>query len=144
MQFCSCAVLDCLNSCLEDGGELVIPERFGEEIVRRHPDFRVFFTMNPTNGPLSRAMRNRSVEIFAGMDKFWSLTDLEQSSLLARFFELNSAVQPDAPGERKQLVVEKADATVINWLFFSSLGCSLTQVAASDDNSTGFWGRIER
>lgn len=34
--------------------------------------FRVFFTMNPKNGSLSRAMRNRSVEIYMDTTQIWS------------------------------------------------------------------------
>ncbi|NJR31372.1 AAA domain-containing protein [bacterium] len=65
---CSSAVLDRLNSLLETDGKLVISEqqdRAGRpRVIRPHPDFRIFLTMNPSRGELSRAMRNRSVEIY--------------------------------------------------------------------------------
>jgi midasin len=64
---CSSAVLDRLNSLLEPNGYLSINEHStadGEaRIVRPHPDFRIFMTMDPKFGELSRAMRNRAVEI---------------------------------------------------------------------------------
>ncbi|KAH9866544.1 hypothetical protein J1614_008234 [Plenodomus biglobosus] len=64
---CSSAVLDRLNSLLEPNGYLSINEHAtadGEaRIVRPHPDFRIFMTMDPRFGELSRAMRNRAVEI---------------------------------------------------------------------------------
>ena len=64
---CSSAVLDRLNSLLEPNGYLSINEHStfdGEaRIVRPHPDFRIFMTMDPRFGELSRAMRNRAVEI---------------------------------------------------------------------------------
>ncbi|KAF2686266.1 midasin [Lentithecium fluviatile CBS 122367] len=64
---CSSAVLDRLNSLLEPNGYLSINEHStadGEaRIVRPHPDFRIFMTVDPRFGELSRAMRNRAVEI---------------------------------------------------------------------------------
>src|SRR5690242_16989032 len=64
---CSSAVLDRLNSLLEPNGYLSINEHStadGEaRIVQPHPDFRIFMTMDPRYGELSRAMRNRAVEI---------------------------------------------------------------------------------
>src|SRR5690606_5774756 len=33
-------------------------------IIKPHPDFRIFLTVDPRYGELSRAMRNRSVEIY--------------------------------------------------------------------------------
>jgi midasin len=64
---CSSAVLDRLNSLLEPNGYLSINEHStadGEAvIVRPHQNFRIFMTMDPRFGELSRAMRNRAVEI---------------------------------------------------------------------------------
>uniref|UniRef100_A0AC35TJ71 Midasin n=1 Tax=Rhabditophanes sp. KR3021 TaxID=114890 RepID=A0AC35TJ71_9BILA len=70
---CSGAVLDRLNTCLESDGELTLPEHSGDgdAIIKAHKNFRVFFTMNPQFGTLSRAMRNRSVEMFVGEDDAW-------------------------------------------------------------------------
>ncbi|KAJ2895800.1 hypothetical protein MKZ38_006154 [Zalerion maritima] len=65
---CSASVLDRLNSLLEPNGFLSINEHCGpggeSRIIRPHPDFRIFLTMDPRYGELSRAMRNRAVEIF--------------------------------------------------------------------------------
>jgi midasin len=64
---CSSAVLDRLNSLLEPNGYLSINEHAtanGEaRIVKPHADFRIFMTVDPRFGELSRAMRNRAVEI---------------------------------------------------------------------------------
>lgn len=64
---CSSAVLDRLNSLLEPNGYLSINEHStadGEaRIVRPHSNFRIFMTVDPRFGELSRAMRNRAVEI---------------------------------------------------------------------------------
>ncbi|KAK9455864.1 hypothetical protein V1511DRAFT_320492 [Dipodascopsis uninucleata] len=65
---CGASVLDRLNSLLEPNGFLVINERGMEngelKILKPHPNFRLFLTVNPLNGELSRAMRNRGIEIY--------------------------------------------------------------------------------
>jgi midasin len=65
---CNASVLDRLNSLLEPNGCLSINEHCGPggepRIVKPHQDFRIFLTTDPRYGELSRAMRNRSVEIF--------------------------------------------------------------------------------
>ncbi|KAJ4391331.1 AAA ATPase midasin [Gnomoniopsis smithogilvyi] len=66
---CNASVLDRLNSLLErPNGFLSINEHSGPDgeprIIKPHPDFRIFLTMDPRYGELSRAMRNRSVEIY--------------------------------------------------------------------------------
>ncbi|KAI4465363.1 midasin-related [Holotrichia oblita] len=70
---CSPAVLDRLNALLEPNGTLAISEKGVNENgdmveIRPHKDFRLFLTMNPKNGEISRAMRNRGVEIFLTND----------------------------------------------------------------------------
>ncbi|KAI6781079.1 Midasin [Emericellopsis cladophorae] len=65
---CNASVLDRLNSLLEPNGFLSINEHCepgGEpRVVKPHPDFRIFLTVDPRYGELSRAMRNRAVEIY--------------------------------------------------------------------------------
>ncbi|KAF4943113.1 hypothetical protein F66182_18839, partial [Fusarium sp. NRRL 66182] len=64
---CNASVLDRLNSLMEPNGYLVLNEQRTEDGSARtivpHPNFRLFLTMDPRNGALSRAMRNRSVEV---------------------------------------------------------------------------------
>ncbi|KIW02392.1 uncharacterized protein PV09_06212 [Verruconis gallopava] len=64
---CSSSVLDRLNSLLEPNGYLSVnehPTNNGEpRVIKPHIDFRIFLTMDPRHGELSRAMRNRSIEI---------------------------------------------------------------------------------
>lgn len=62
-------VLEALNRLLDDNRELFLPEV--NEVVKPHPDFRLFATQNPSGAyggrkPLSRAFRNRFVEIHLG------------------------------------------------------------------------------
>lgn len=66
---CSASVLDRLNSLLErPNGSLSINEHSGPggepRVITLHPDFRIFLTVDPRYGELSRAMRNRSIEIY--------------------------------------------------------------------------------
>ncbi|KAL9091512.1 MAG: hypothetical protein Q9159_001371 [Coniocarpon cinnabarinum] len=62
------SVLDRLNSLLEPEGVLVVSENCDTHgdprIVKPHPDFRIFLTTDPRYGEISRAMRNRTVELF--------------------------------------------------------------------------------
>ena len=65
---CSSSVLDRLNSLLEPDGVLLISEHRtpdgSPQAVKPHKDFRLFLTMDPRHGELSRAMRNRCIELF--------------------------------------------------------------------------------
>ncbi|KAG7192420.1 uncharacterized protein KQ657_001821 [Scheffersomyces spartinae] len=65
---CNPSVLDRLNSLLETNGMLIINECNEEDGLPRtlkpHSNFRLFLTMDPKHGELSRAMRNRGVEIY--------------------------------------------------------------------------------
>lgn len=65
---CSPSVLDRLNSLLEPNGFLNVNEHRNPDgsaqVVKAHPNFRLFMTMDPCHGELSRAMRNRSIELF--------------------------------------------------------------------------------
>ena len=64
---CNPSVLDRLNSLCEPDGCLVLSERgFVDGQIQSltpHPNFRLFMTVDPRYGELSRAMRNRGVEI---------------------------------------------------------------------------------
>ncbi|XP_060072903.1 midasin-like [Ylistrum balloti] len=68
VNFCSASVLDRLNALLEPNGVLNINERGVIDgaipTIKPHPDFRLFLAMDPKFGEISRAMRNRGVEIF--------------------------------------------------------------------------------
>jgi len=65
---CSPTVLDRLNPLLEPEGFLLVNEcgLIGGEprIVKAHPNFRLFLAIDPRHGEVSRAMRNRGVEVF--------------------------------------------------------------------------------
>ncbi|KAH7927800.1 midasin [Leucogyrophana mollusca] len=64
---CSPSVLDRLNSLCEPDGALTLSERGyvdGQiQILKPHPNFRLFMAIDPRHGELSRAMRNRGIEV---------------------------------------------------------------------------------
>ena len=60
---CPASVLDRLNSLLEPNGNLLLTESGSARIVRPHHNFRIFFCLDDSNSEISRAMRNRCVEI---------------------------------------------------------------------------------
>ena len=65
---CNSSVLDRLNSLLENDRSFNLNENCFKDgsprIIKPHPNFRIFMTSCPDNGHLSRAIRNRSVEIY--------------------------------------------------------------------------------
>ena len=65
---CSGSVLDRLNSLLENAGFLYVNEAgstaAGPRVVTPHADFRIFLVADPARGEVSRAMRNRGIEVF--------------------------------------------------------------------------------
>ncbi|RHY33814.1 hypothetical protein DYB32_001374 [Aphanomyces invadans] len=67
VNFCSASVLDRLNSLLEINGELLVNEcgvvNGTLRVVKPHPDFRIFLAMDAQFGEVSRAMRNRCIEV---------------------------------------------------------------------------------
>ncbi|XP_076780137.1 midasin isoform X2 [Arvicanthis niloticus] len=68
VNFCNPSVLDRLNALLEPGGVLTINERGMVDgstcTVTPNPNFRLFLSMDPVHGEISRAMRNRGLEIY--------------------------------------------------------------------------------
>ncbi|KAG0168625.1 AAA ATPase midasin [Apophysomyces sp. BC1034] len=72
---CNPSVLDRLNSLFENDGMLMVNERGlvdgTVKVIKPHPNFRMFMTVDPQNGELSRAMRNRGIEI-ALVDSSWN------------------------------------------------------------------------
>ncbi|KAL4085986.1 hypothetical protein PRIC1_014609 [Phytophthora ramorum] len=67
VNFCSSSVLDRLNSLMETGGEMLINEcgiiNGKLRVIKPHENFRIFLAMDAQYGEVSRAMRNRCVEI---------------------------------------------------------------------------------
>jgi midasin len=80
------SVLERLNSVLESGRALTLPEKGGSEVEElvAHPDFRILATMNPGGDfgkkELSPALRNRFCEIWIGA----SASEAEMAQICAR------------------------------------------------------------
>ncbi|KAL8687479.1 MAG: hypothetical protein Q9218_006360 [Villophora microphyllina] len=119
---CSPSVLDRLNSLLEPNGVLNITERHSADgsarTVKPSPAFRLFLTMDPRHGELSRAMRNRCIELFI------PASDLSQSidpiSLLA-----DSTVA--RYGQFQELATSRLQASSLEqliWYFLDHLATS--------------------
>ncbi|KAK7202204.1 Midasin [Novymonas esmeraldas] len=68
VNYCNASVLDRLNPLVEPNGVLSVNEqgvvKDEVRVVRPHPRFRLFATLNPRYGEISRAMRNRAVELY--------------------------------------------------------------------------------
>lgn len=97
---CSASVLDRLNSLCENNGVLVLSEKGSEtgtpEVIKPHPDFRLFMTFDPRYGELSRAMRNRGVELFVDPARDDSQSHLLMPPSLAEQSILRSLAVLDA------------------------------------------------
>ncbi|KAI5016290.1 hypothetical protein ZWY2020_006141 [Hordeum vulgare] len=65
---CNPTVLDRINSLVEQERSIVVNEcglvDGNPVVLKAHPKFRMFLTVNAKHGEVSRAMRNRGVEIF--------------------------------------------------------------------------------
>jgi midasin len=89
---CSPSVLDRLNSLCEMNGTLALSEKGGSsgqtEILRPHPHFRLFLAYDPLKGELSRAMRNRGIEVAFLRNSDSTDTDLD--TLLSTFLQQSS------------------------------------------------------
>ncbi|CAA7261484.1 unnamed protein product [Cyclocybe aegerita] len=127
---CSPSVLDRLNSLCEAGGTLSLSERgFVDghvQVIRPHPDFRLFMTVDPRYGELSRAMRNRGIEVALisnpAADDLSILLDYSRLPLASSLSISNmTALQFDAA--RRGLSSQVISST----LFVRSTGHSLDQ-----------------
>ncbi|XP_073531808.1 midasin [Phyllobates terribilis] len=86
VNFCSSSVLDRLNALLEPGGVLTVSERGVIDgtipTILPHPNFRLFMTLDPAHGEISRAMRNRGVEVYIPEDGDAALDSFDIKTLL--------------------------------------------------------------
>lgn len=80
VNYCNNAVLDRFSSLFEKDPLLLINEcgliNGQPRIIRPHPNFRLFMLMDQKNGELSRAMRNRCIELYLENIKSPELIDV--------------------------------------------------------------------
>lgn len=93
VNFSSLAVLDRLNPIFEPNGKLLISEkgvsRSDEcEVIEKHDNFQAFLTIDPKNGELSRAMRNRCIELALCTDNY-TLDDLRSIIYINGIHDMN-------------------------------------------------------
>lgn len=93
VNLCSSAILDRLNSVFEPDGKLLLSEKGVEsnnqsESVSKHSDFRAFLTLDPRNGEISRAMRNRCIELSLTADTY-TRDDLKELIYLNGIHEMH-------------------------------------------------------
>jgi midasin len=136
---CNASVLDRLNSLMEPNGYLVLNEQRTEDgsarVIVPHPNFRLFLSMDPKNGELSRAMRNRSIEVcfLSELPVIASSNDLPSFTLESALYRLRNVWNFNA---------ELSTSAIAQQLFgihldhiamsdFSSFYQSLQQVSAS-------------
>ncbi|KAI9762204.1 MAG: hypothetical protein M4579_000527 [Chaenotheca gracillima] len=115
---CNSSVLDRINSLLEPNGVLIMNEHRNEngeaKMIRPHQNFRLFLTMDPKHGELSRAMRNRTVEIYLPHHDFHPDTSntgslrLSSESSLYRFSAVQDIFQSSSSNENMSLMMESA------------------------------------
>ena len=124
---CSPSVLDRLNSLCESGGVLMLNERGGVdggiEVVQPHPNFRLFMTVDPQYGELSRAMRNRGVEV-ALLDSFPRPVNSVRNLTNAQAFRLGlTATRLDLAGsgsDMRMITQDSIHSTLLSQLISSS------------------------
>jgi MoxR-like ATPase len=114
---CSASVLDRLNSLFEPDGTIVLSERGVVDgavpVIRPHPSFRVFMALDPRQGELSRAMRNRGIEIYL-------------DAAAGSAFELASATVSQARTDDAQVSRELVvDDSVVAAALLQSAPCAL-------------------
>ncbi|CAO3637326.1 unnamed protein product [Cunninghamella blakesleeana] len=111
---CNPSVLDRLNPLFENNGVLMVNERGlvdgTVKVIKPHPNFRMFMTVDPQNGELSRAMRNRGIEITL-VDSQWNNNNTQDVTKIANGLSLRGPqlplllndLQEDAALQRKHL-----------------------------------------
>ena len=91
VNLCSASVLDRLNALFETGGWLTVSERGVLDgaipVLRPHPDFRAFLLYDPMRGDISRAMRNRGVEIYVPSIEERPLSSLHTATCLGTWLQ---------------------------------------------------------
>jgi midasin len=109
---CSPSVLDRLNSLLEPNGSLIINEHVAEDgtprVIRPHPNFRVFMTVDSRYGELSRPMRNRALEIhlLESEGRLPDLSPLNTESAVARFRQCKALTALDSADSESTTILQ--------------------------------------
>ena len=77
---CNSAVLDRLNSLLDDDKKIYLNESGENRVIQPNSKFRIFLTMNPFLGEVSRALKNRCVELYYTGHKILFISKKEEQN----------------------------------------------------------------
>ena len=77
---CNNAVLDRLNSLLDDDKKIYLNESGENRVIQPNNKFRIFLTMNPFLGEVSRALKNRCVELYYTGHKILFISKKEEQN----------------------------------------------------------------
>lgn len=122
---CNPAVLDRLNGLFEPNGAIFLSERgFTDDgsipIVRPHANFRVIMTLDPKRGELSRAMRNRGIELHLfGTGLHDSTRTLRQHTPLSEIQTASSGQSLCHSNDRLDTSIQRTSVLVENLLMMS-------------------------
>ncbi|KAG9396552.1 hypothetical protein J8273_1560 [Carpediemonas membranifera] len=95
VNLCPTAVLDRLNPLLEAERTMPLVEKGGYEVVKADERFKIILLMDPIYGEISRAIRNRSMEIYLSpADRSRMLTIAADFGLGPGALDALSAVSP--------------------------------------------------
>ena len=146
---CSPTVLDRLNPVLEADGELVINEcgLVGGQPrrVQAHPDFRVFLVSNPDFGEVSRAMRNRCVELCLLQPSLDH--PVIQKDIATKLREANASFLFPLLMRHHRLFQEEGDklqvSNALQWSerFMTYIACGFSSTEALRRSYVGVYGR---
>ncbi|XP_068698835.1 midasin-like [Montipora foliosa] len=131
VNFCSPSVLDRLNALLEPGGVLTIDERgvIDGQIpsIKPHPNFRLILAMDPRYGEISRAMRNRGVEIFMLGEEDGHAFDKYDHQMLLRGLGLHNSTLCSSLATLHTSFEETLGGSILDTLRAASLTAQLLQ-----------------
>jgi len=115
---CNPAVLDRLNPLLEPGGALLVSEcglRGGApRVVRPHRNFRLLLALDPAVGEVSRAMRNRGIELFLLPEPPQHPPPVSSSSLPTDAATAGGSANPGTTSLQLQLRTQGAHPSPLN------------------------------
>ena len=128
VNLCSASVLDRLNSLLEPNGSILLTECGLERHVKASENFRIFFTMDPSYGEISRAMRNRCVEVATVLEAQGRFGECLHEEILSKhvvpngwsnekissIFDMYNAFSESIPGPEDALIINRSKSAQNN------------------------------
>ena len=118
---CNSAVLDRLNSLLDDDKKIYLNESGENRTIQPNKNFRIFLTMNPLLGEVSRALKNRCVELYYTGHKILFDIKNENNNIEENIFNISGNFR-----DLKIKLFEYGFITINTYLFFDLINlCQL-------------------